>query len=658
VSLAVSSGSSAQVIMQFTTVSARDAAYDRLLDRGAAVRKTETEVGPALVVLGSAATLATEFDRASQVSLDADVVILSNGSKKPARDRAMRQATNFVNKVRSTATMSVAVIDSGVQPHLDLPSYRIRKFKDFVTGGKTPIDGCGHGTHVAGIIAGSGLASAGQYEGIASTDVDIVALRVLDNQCSGKTSDVIDALEWVAKNHAEYKIKIVNLSLGHAVLESIFTDPMVQAVERLSRKGIVVVTAAGNRGINPKTGTPGYGGVGVPCNAPSAICVGSLDTEGTSKPSDDHVANSSSRGPSRFDLLAKPDMVAPGVEIVSLSASNSRLFKSFPELRVNGIDGQPHYFILSGTSMASPAVAGAAALVLGANPGLTANTVKMVLQFTSRLIKQTDVLTQGAGALNVTGALKLAKAINPSAPYGTNWITTALTSSNSDGNGHTINWSRRIIYGDRFMQPKYAEIHLRRWSDDFVWAWDAIEDNIVWGNDDNIVWGNEDNIVWGNEDNIVWGNDDNIVWGNSADDNIVWGNGESDNVVWGIDDNIVWGNDDNIVWGNSADDNIVWGNSYLRDVWASNVVSGFWDDNIVWGNYTKANDDNIVWGNDDDNIVWGNCSASNDDNIVWGNDDNIVWGNDDNIVWGNCKNVRGNDDNIVWGNSVLTGGKR
>ena len=152
---------------------------------------------------------------------------------------------------------------------------------------------------------------------------------MLGDDCSGNTSDVIDALEWVARNHETYKIKVVNISLGHAVLESIFTDPLVQAVERLSRKGIAVVTAAGNKGDQPATGDPGYGGVGVPCNAPSAICVGSLDTQGTPDLSDDRVSDSSSRGPTRFDLLAKPDLVAPGVNIVSLAARGSRLFNEF-----------------------------------------------------------------------------------------------------------------------------------------------------------------------------------------------------------------------------------------------------------------------------------------------------------------------------------------
>ena len=583
---AAAAGQSARVIMQFATTVERDAAFERLLDRGAAVRAVDTEAGPALVVVGSAAAFSSEFNRASQVSLDAGVRVLA---AKPARDRSARRTsltqTYPPPSGSSRGSMAVAIIDSGIAPHPDLPLSRIRAYKDFVSGGRTPADTCGHGTHVAGIVAGSGARSNGAYAGIAP-DVDIVALRVLGDDCSGNTSDVIDALEWIARNHATYNIKVVNLSLGHPVFESIFTDPLVQAVERLSRKGIAVVTAAGNNGINPATGDPGYGGVGVPCNAPSAICVGSLDTKGTPDHADDAVAGSSSRGPTRFDLLAKPDLVAPGINIVSLAARGSRLFNEFEELRVPGSSGRPEYFQLSGTSMASPAVAGAAALLLQQNRQLSANAIKVSLQFTARIIAQSDVLTQGAGAMNIGGAITLADAINPNVRRGRNWITHPITAANHDASGQQITWGQRIIYGDRFIRPRYAQIHLLRWDDEIVWAYDALKDNIVWGDAGNIVWGNAENIVWGNRE----------------DDNIVWGNDESDNAVWGIDDNIVWGNADNIVWGNTKDDNIVWGNSHLREVWASNVVWGFWDENIVWGDITHATEDNIVWG---DSVLTG-----------------------------------------------------
>ena len=602
----LASGQTARVIMQFATTAERDAAFNRLLDHGAAVRAVDTEGGAALVAFGGAASFRDEMSGATQVSLDARVHVLAD---RPARDTSAQRSTGSGSAPStngsSRSDFAVAIVDSGIAPHADLPLSRIRAYKDFVTGGYLPSDSCGHGTHVAGIVAGSGAQSDGLYAGIAP-DVDIVALRVLGDTCSGNTSDVIDALEWIARNYLTYKIKVVNISLGHAVLESIFTDPLVQAVERLSRKGIAVVTAAGNRGQYTATGDPGYGGVGVPCNAPSAICVGSLDTQGTPDLSDDRVPDSSSRGPTRFDLLVKPDLIAPGVNIVSLAARRSLLFDSYPHLRVAGANGRPHYFTLSGTSMASPAVAGAAALLLRENGALSVHALKISLQFTARLLPLTDVFTQGAGAVNIPGALTLADAIDPYVPLGRNWIRHRLTAANHDAAGNVITWSRRIIYGDRFVHPRYAEFNLFRWDDDIVWAYDSLAKGINWANQaGNVVWGHDDNIVWGNGDNIVRGNNDNIVWGNAADDNIAWGNNESDNSVFGIDDSIDWGND-NIAWGNTDDDNIVWGNSRLRDVWASNVVSGFWDDNIAWGGITRDAMDNIVWGNADDNIVWGN----------------------------------------------------
>ena len=576
---AVAAGNSARVIMQFTSAAERDAAFNRLLDRGAAVRVADTEAGPALVVLGSAAAFSSEFPRARQISLDAGVSV--SAIRQPARGNWRRPPSLDLPGFDPTrGGFSVAIVDSGIRPHADLPLNRIRAFKDFVAGSAVPVDNCGHGTHVAGIVAGNGRSSNGLYAGIAP-GVDIVALRVLGDDCSGNTSDVIDALEWIGRNHETYRIKVVNVSLGHAVLESIFTDPLVQAVERLSRKGVVVVTASGNKGINSATNLPGYGGAGVPCNAPSSICVGSLDTLGSPEFDDDRVSDSSSRGPTRFDLLAKPDVVAPGVNIVSLAAPGSRLFNELAHLRVLDATGSPRYFMMSGSSMAAPAVAAAAALLLRDNAALSVNTLKLALQFTARIVPHTDVLTQGAGALNIGGALMLGTAINPSARPGTTWIRRRITAANTDANGRSIPWGQRIIYGDRFMRPRYAQVHLLRWNDDVVWAYDALADNIVWGNSD--------------DDNIVWGNGKNIVWGNLIAEGIGWGIGEGEK-------------------DHTAANNIVWGNGAVRGAWASNVVSGFWDDNIVWGNITQQNIDNIVWGNSADNIVWGN-----DDNIVWGN---------------------------------------
>jgi serine protease AprX len=149
----------------------------------------------------------------------------------------------------SGSGVTVAVIDSGVKPHTDLPATRIKAFVDFVNGRTTPYDDYGHGTHVAGIVAGSGAASSGKYAGVAP-GASIVALKVLNANGAGTTSDVMAALEWVLANHAAYRIRVVNLSLGHPVFESATTDPLVELVEQLSRRGIVVVASAGNSGKN------------------------------------------------------------------------------------------------------------------------------------------------------------------------------------------------------------------------------------------------------------------------------------------------------------------------------------------------------------------------------------------------------------------------
>ena len=131
----------------------------------------------------------------------------------------------------------MAVIDSGIAPHIYLGGSRLVAFVDFVNGRTTPYDDYGHGTHVAGIIAGSGAASSTQvspYTGVAP-GTNLVALKVLDGRGTGRTSDVIAAFEWVLANAAAYNIKVVNVSLGHPIYEPASLDPLVQLVEQIGR---------------------------------------------------------------------------------------------------------------------------------------------------------------------------------------------------------------------------------------------------------------------------------------------------------------------------------------------------------------------------------------------------------------------------------------
>ncbi len=631
---AVRAGANVRALVRFSNDSDLRRAAQIVTSRGGAVGREAD--GQLLTVSADAQTIDMLAADATvlHVSTDAEVRPMSDPTEQPRswRRRGARSREESISG--SGRGIAVAVIDSGLQPHPDLPASRIRAFVDFIGGRTEPYDDFGHGTHVAGIIAGTGAASAGvsePYVGIAPS-VDIVALKVLDGSGRGRASDVIAALEWVLANYQTYNIRVVNISLGHPVFEPASTDPLVQAAEALVRRGIVVVASAGNQGINPQTGRVGYGGIVSPADGPSLIAVGAVDDEGTAARSDDRVTDYSSRGPTRFELLAKPDLVARGHHIVSLAAPGSTLYSYSQLLISGGSEPQPLYERLSGTSMAAPMVSGAAALVLGVNPQLRAATVKMLLQFTAQSLPETDRLTQGAGYLNAVGAVRLAQLVRPDSPTGSFWLRRrALPVPGDTIAGEPVVWSKNIVWGNRVLQGDAAYVHMAAWNDNIVWG--QALDNIVWGNlSDNIVWGNlGDNIVWGNSENIVWGNFENIVWGNLSD-NIVWGN---------LDDNIVWGNSQNIVWGQTFD-NIVWGNNI---VWNDNIVSGYWADNIVWGFWA----DNIVWGNvtrsmfDSDNIVWGNAYL---DNIVWGNADGA-----DNIVWGNA-------DNIVWGNSlaVLTGG--
>jgi serine protease AprX len=524
------------------------------------------------------------------------------------------------------AGVGVAVIDSGVTAwHDDLTvanrtGQRVTAFVDFVNGRTTKYDDWGHGTHVAGIIAGNGYDSNGDRASIAPK-ANIVSLKALDGQGKGKISNIIAALDWAVTNRVAYNIRVINMSLGAGVFESYNTDPLTLAAKRAVDAGIVVVAAAGNMG-KAADGKPQYGAIGAPGNAPWVLTVGASSTMGTNDRRDDTMASYSSRGPTMIDFAAKPDLVAPGSGTVSLAEKNSLLYTTkAPYLvagKVKNLTYLP-YLTLSGTSMAAPVVAGTVALMLEANPSLTPNMVKAILQFTAQVYNGYDALTEGAGFLNTLGAVRLSRYF--------------AMHRKGESYPNMKAWSRQIFWGNRRVTGGVLTPGGTAWATNVQWGANRTPTgaNIVWGENcagdcDNIVWGN--NIVWGESDpndNIVWGNTDgdNIVWGNGDGDNIVWGNGDDDNIVWGndIDDNTVWGNDcggadyDNIVWGNDIDDNIVWGND----------CGGADCDNIVWGN-TDA--DNIVWGNAEgiDNIVWGNSAA---DNIVWGNsgDDNITWGN-------------------------------
>jgi serine protease AprX len=471
------------------------------------------------------------------------------------------------------AGIGVAVIDSGVTNwHNDLAdpaaptTQRVDQFVDFVGGQSQSYDDYGHGTHVAGIIAGNGADANGARAGIAPK-ARLVVLKVLDKDGRGRISDVIAAIDHAVAHKSEFNIRILNMSIGAGVYESYHTDLLTLAAKRAVEEGIVVVAAGGNHGRNDD-GVVQHGAISAPGNAPWVITVGASSHMGTTSRADDTIATFSSRGPTAYDHAAKPDLVAPGVGIYSLSSPGSMMYDRWEAYLLPGAETAPYlpYLSLSGTSQASPVVAGTVALMLQANPSLTPNAVKAILQYTAEMYDGHSYLAQGAGFLNARGAVDLALAFN-TAPA-------ARPSTLPE-------WSKQIIWGNHQVPGGELTSTASAWATNVAWgaATDADDELVTWG----LCWGTEcgvggsgwsswgvscsgiacDTIVWGSEQsvNVVWGdtcyNEDcaDTLWATSDDDIIVWGNSENGIVVWGNSD------DDIVVWGNSDDDIVVWGNS-------------------------------------------------------------------------------------------------
>ncbi|MDQ3801474.1 MAG: S8 family peptidase, partial [Acidobacteriota bacterium] len=323
--------------------------------------------------------------------------------------------------------IGIVVVDSGIDPNHQSfrdgsGNSRIVYSADFTGEGITE-DPYGHGTHVAGIAAGNGLLSQGEYEGIAP-NAKIINLRVLNKTGTGSVSSILAALDWIYANRANaaYNMKVVNLSLGANALDSYTLDPICRAVRKLVDAGIVVVAAAGNEG-RDGSGAKIYGQIHSPGNEPSAITVGAVNTFGTDVRSDDVVATYSSRGPTRsfytdtngvrhYDNQVKPDLVATGNKIIDAQAYQNYLVTNNPSLDANTSGNYTRKMMyLSGTSMATPATSGAVALMLQANPKLTPNLVKTLLMYTAQTINGFNTFEQGAGELNVDGAVRLARLV-------------------------------------------------------------------------------------------------------------------------------------------------------------------------------------------------------------------------------------------------------
>ncbi len=491
---------------------------------------------PALNLFGGVVNRAfTLIDAVAATISISDAIAISNQANVTyiSLDRAVNASLDYTgdavyapyawNSGLDGTGVGIAVIDSGIFPHPDLNSAsgqpRIVYRETFISGA-VQLDDYGHGTHVAGILAGNGSSSAMPgtlhlLKGIAPNS-NLLDLRVLDQNGSSSDSIVIAAIEEAVQLKTQYNVGVMNLSLGRQIFEGCSQDPLCQAVEAAWNSGIVVVVAAGNLGRN------GYATITSPGDSPHAITVGCMKTLETYPRDDDQIASYSSKGPTWIDLTLKPDVVAPGNLVVSLLAPGSTLSEEFPQNVVptsyyTDSQGTPQYFRLSGTSMATPVVSGAAALMIEQNPALSPDTIKARLMKTATknfpaystatdpttgqtYIDTYDIFTVGAGYIDLEAALNstdvaYGSSASPSVLYNPATQQAYLVLANNEI------WNAVLGTGST-------------WATDLVWGVSDFSGSAGALQGSNVVWGTSGD--WGSS--TVWGS--NVVWGTTS------GNGE------------------------------------------------------------------------------------------------------------------------------------
>jgi serine protease AprX len=306
---------------------------------------------------------------------------------------AFRQETGAARLASQGDTgqgVTVAVLDTGIDR---LPDFAGRLIGGVdLTPGNNPFqDGYGHGTFVAGLIAGSGASSNGQYQGEAP-GASLVSIKVAGADGTTHLGTLISGLDWAVAHRGSYGIKVLNISLGAQPAQSTVINPLDQAVEAVWRSGIAVVASAGNSG-------PFNGTVLSPGDDPLAITAGALDDMGTASPADDEMNDFSSVGPTSPDGWVKPDLVTSGRSVVSLAAPGSTIFDSNPSARVGAAN-----FAGSGTSFSAAITSGAAALILATHPGLSPDQLKARLLGSTGPGPVGNPFVDGHGALDAYSA--------------------------------------------------------------------------------------------------------------------------------------------------------------------------------------------------------------------------------------------------------------
>jgi serine protease AprX len=325
------------------------------------------------------------------VSVTVQSTVESTGPHTPS-DEFLQQtgATQLFASGDTGQGVTVAVLDTGID---DLPDFSGRLIGGVdLSGGNDPFqDAYGHGTFVAGLIAGNGASSGGQYEGEAP-GAGLVSIKVAGATGVTDLATVILGVQWAVDNQLTDDIRVLNMSLGFQPFESTVINPLDQAVQAAWNSGIAVVTSAGNAG-------PSNGTILSPGDDPLVITVGALDDMAQPVVADDEMTNFSSAGPTSPDGWVKPDLVTSGRSVVSLAAPGSTIYNDYPSARIGSAN-----FVGSGTSFSSAITSGAAALILAADPSLTPDQLKARLLGTTSPGPVGNPFVDGHGALNAYAA--------------------------------------------------------------------------------------------------------------------------------------------------------------------------------------------------------------------------------------------------------------
>lgn len=416
--------------------------------------------------------------------------------------------------------VTVAVLDSGIAPNPELDAaFGI----DLTTGGTSLSDAGGHGTHVAGIIGGSGSQLGGKYKG-ASPSARVLSVKVTSDTGAATYSSIIKGLQWVVANRKIQNIRVVNLSVGATASTSYKNDPLAAAVEMTWFSGVVVVASAGNSG-------SAAGTITVPGNDPFIITVGASNQKNTVDLIDDVIPSWSSRGPTAYDSLQKPDVVAGGNRVISLRSPGSYIETV---LGIGRIVDQ-YYLRLSGTSMAAPVVSGVAAMILSANPSLSPNQVKSIILSTAKPYTNIGVNTQGAGSVDGLAAVQLARSGAAIAPANRGAVPSSVFARSI----YTLAYGAPLIWRDSAYQSG---------------AWDSASwDSLLWNSAawENLCWEciNWSSAAW---TSVSW--ESLTGWASGS-----WGSGSWDSGSW---DSGSW---DSGSWDSGAWDSGQWDSALLSD---------------------------------------------------------------------------------------------